>query len=176
MHSDTSHYNKSLRATEKAICTLLAQEIGLGLPEAQSKIWHAHPVWFLDDNPVVHHSRALARLSSSSGSDYRSQGYRTCSTLKDLQECFHDSHLEPYPGIGLCAHIHCTNLPRGKFRGHGTRSSHFLQGLTVQRQFTLPLEPQITSSSTSAPIPLFAIRKCPMASRESPPNRFALSS
>jgi len=53
MHSDTTRYNKSLRATEKVICTLLAQEIGLGLPEARSKIWHAHPVWFLDDNPVV---------------------------------------------------------------------------------------------------------------------------
>ena len=27
------------------------------LPEAESKIWHAHPVWFLDENPVVGFSR-----------------------------------------------------------------------------------------------------------------------
>jgi hypothetical protein len=53
MHSDTTRYNESLGATEKAICSLLAHEIGLGLPEAKNKIWHAHPVWFLDDNPVV---------------------------------------------------------------------------------------------------------------------------
>jgi len=32
---------------------LLADEIRRILPEAENKIWHAHPVWFLDGNPVV---------------------------------------------------------------------------------------------------------------------------
>ena len=53
MQMDTNRYNKSLGTTDKAICSLLAEEIALGLPEAQNRIWHAHPVWFLDDNPVV---------------------------------------------------------------------------------------------------------------------------
>lgn len=28
-------------------------EIDRGLPEAENKIWHGHPVWFVDGNPVV---------------------------------------------------------------------------------------------------------------------------
>ena len=27
------------------------------LPEAEHKIWHAHPVWFLEGNPIVGYSR-----------------------------------------------------------------------------------------------------------------------
>lgn len=53
MHPDTASYNKSLSPTEQQICDLLATEIDQALPEAQNKIWHAHPVWFLDGNPVV---------------------------------------------------------------------------------------------------------------------------
>ncbi|MEO8531257.1 MAG: hypothetical protein ABI459_08535 [Deltaproteobacteria bacterium] len=30
-----------------AICTRLAGEIGQGLPDAESKVWHGGPVWFL---------------------------------------------------------------------------------------------------------------------------------
>jgi len=57
MHPDTSKYNKSLAAGDREICDLLAKEIDKGLPEAENKIWHAHPVWFLDGNPVVGYSR-----------------------------------------------------------------------------------------------------------------------
>ena len=31
----------------------MAKEINLHLAEAENKIWHAHPVWFLDGNPIV---------------------------------------------------------------------------------------------------------------------------
>lgn len=27
------------------------------MPEAENKIWHAHPVWFLDGNPIVGYSK-----------------------------------------------------------------------------------------------------------------------
>jgi len=57
VHADTVEYNNSLDAASKEICDLLAQEIDLGLPEAENKIWHAHPVWFLDGNPVVGYSK-----------------------------------------------------------------------------------------------------------------------
>lgn len=39
------------------MCDLLAMEICRVLPEAENKIWHAHPVWFLDGNPVVGYSK-----------------------------------------------------------------------------------------------------------------------
>jgi hypothetical protein len=27
------------------------------MPEAENKIWHAHPVWFIDGNPIVGYSK-----------------------------------------------------------------------------------------------------------------------
>ena len=53
MHSDTAKYNKTLPVTDRQIADLLAQEIDKGLPNAENKIWHGHPVWFLDGNPIV---------------------------------------------------------------------------------------------------------------------------
>ena len=57
MHPDTVNYNKSLGPQDRAICKLLAREIDQALPEAENKIWHAHPVWFLDGNPIVGYSK-----------------------------------------------------------------------------------------------------------------------
>lgn len=31
--------------------------IDTNLPEAENKIWHSHPVWFLDGNPTVGYSK-----------------------------------------------------------------------------------------------------------------------
>ena len=56
MHADTVDYNESLAPEDREICNLLAREIDRALPEAENKIWHAHPVWFLDGNPVVGYS------------------------------------------------------------------------------------------------------------------------
>lgn len=57
MHANISKYNTAQAPTEQAICSLLANTIDAALPEAESKIWHAHPVWFLDGNPVVGYSK-----------------------------------------------------------------------------------------------------------------------
>ena len=57
MTPDTTIYNDKLTPDDKAICDLLATEIDKHLREAENKIWHAHPVWFLDGNPVVGYSK-----------------------------------------------------------------------------------------------------------------------
>lgn len=57
MNPETAHYNDALQAADREICHLLATEISRVLPEAENRIWHAHPVWFLDGNPVVGYSR-----------------------------------------------------------------------------------------------------------------------
>ena len=51
---------------------MLAAEIDKRLPEAQSKIWHRHPVWFLDGNPTVGFSKLKGgiRLMFWSGADF----------------------------------------------------------------------------------------------------------
>jgi uncharacterized protein YdhG (YjbR/CyaY superfamily) len=50
-------YNTSLTTEDALICNVLADQINLHLPEAENKIWHAHPVWFLDGNPIVGYSK-----------------------------------------------------------------------------------------------------------------------
>ena len=57
---------------DREICNLLAREINLHLPKAENKIWHSHPVWFLDGNPIVGYSKQKPglRLMFWSGADF----------------------------------------------------------------------------------------------------------
>ncbi|HPF12352.1 MAG TPA: DUF1801 domain-containing protein [Flavobacteriaceae bacterium] len=57
MHPDIKTYNDAQSETEQPICRLLAQTIDQHLPQAENKIWHRHPVWFLDGNPIVGYSK-----------------------------------------------------------------------------------------------------------------------
>ncbi len=57
MNEDIKNYNNSLASTERKICELLANEIIENLSGATNKIWHAHPVWFLEGNPIVGYSK-----------------------------------------------------------------------------------------------------------------------
>ncbi len=53
MNLEVQKYNQSKLPEDQLICDVLAKEINLHLAEAENKIWHAHPVWFLDGNPIV---------------------------------------------------------------------------------------------------------------------------
>jgi len=57
MNVDIQAYNNSQSVEDKLICDALAEQINLHLPEAENKIWHAHPVWFLEENPIVGYSK-----------------------------------------------------------------------------------------------------------------------
>ncbi|MDD3637115.1 MAG: DUF1801 domain-containing protein [Bacteroidales bacterium] len=57
MNKEIRAYNDSQTKNDKAICDLLYELISQNLPEAVNKIWHAHPVWFLDGNPIVGYSK-----------------------------------------------------------------------------------------------------------------------
>lgn len=57
MNKEIQAYNKALVKADKEICTVLAEEIIRCLPQAEYKIWHGHPVWFLEGNPVVGYSK-----------------------------------------------------------------------------------------------------------------------
>lgn len=57
MKKEIQLYNGKQMIADKEICRLLATAINSELTEAESKIWHAHPVWFLDGNPIVGYSR-----------------------------------------------------------------------------------------------------------------------
>lgn len=62
MNKDIQAYNNSQAAEHKEICEILHEEICKHLPEAENKVWHGHPVWFLDGNPIVGYSRLKAGL------------------------------------------------------------------------------------------------------------------
>ncbi|MBX2901759.1 MAG: DUF1801 domain-containing protein [Cyclobacteriaceae bacterium] len=65
-------YNAAQHLEDKVICETLANEITKHLPEAENKIWHRHPVWFLDGNPIAgyHKLKAGVRLMFWSGADF----------------------------------------------------------------------------------------------------------
>jgi hypothetical protein len=72
MNEGIQTYNDKQSTVDKEICDLLASTIDSELTEAESKIWHAHPVWFLDGNPIVGYSKQKAgwRLMFWSGKDF----------------------------------------------------------------------------------------------------------
>ncbi len=72
MNKEIKSYNSNLSREEKEICNLLTETIDKELSKAESKIWHAHPVWFLDDNPIVGFSKQKPgiRLMFWSGADF----------------------------------------------------------------------------------------------------------
>jgi hypothetical protein len=76
MKQEIAEYNSKLSQEDKRICDLLATEIDNLLPEAENKIWHAHPVWFLDGNPVAGYSKLKdsVRLLFWSGQSFEEEG------------------------------------------------------------------------------------------------------
>jgi len=72
MNIDIQTYNDKQTSADQEICALLANTIDNELTQAESKIWHAHPVWFLDGNPIVGYSKQKKgiRLMFWSGSDF----------------------------------------------------------------------------------------------------------
>ncbi len=72
MNAEIRAYHNKQAAVHKKVCNLLSETISSELSEAESKLWHAHPVWFIDSNPIVGYSKQKAgiRLMFWSGADF----------------------------------------------------------------------------------------------------------
>ncbi len=72
MNSEIIEFNKRQKNDDREICDLLARSINEQLPEAENKIWHRHPVWFIENNPIVGYSKLKAgiRLMFWSGASF----------------------------------------------------------------------------------------------------------
>jgi len=92
MHPDTQAYNDALAAADKAIGDLLARQIDLALPEAENRIWHRHPVWFLDGNPVAGYSKLkdCVRLLFWSGQSFDEAGLQDEGSFKAAEARYAD--------------------------------------------------------------------------------------
>ncbi len=90
MNKDTLAYNNNLQVADKAIADMLAQQINKYLPEAENKIWHKHPVWFLEGNPVVGYSKLKngIRLLFWSGQSFDEPGLLPEGSFKAAEACY----------------------------------------------------------------------------------------
>jgi hypothetical protein len=84
MKKEIKSFNSKLPKTEKEICNTLAEFIDENLKDAENKIWHAHPVWFLDGNPIVGYSKLkdCIRLLFWSGQSFEEEGLQPEGSFK----------------------------------------------------------------------------------------------
>lgn len=92
MNVDFQKYNNSLSSKDKEICDLLMTEIDKNLPNAESKIWHANPVWFLNGNPIVGYDKLkdCVRLLFWSGQSFEEEGLKNEGSFKAAEVRYKD--------------------------------------------------------------------------------------
>ncbi len=75
MNTEIQNYNQQFSSDDREIVEKLAKIINENLPEAENKIWHSHPVWFLGGNPIVGYSKQKAgmRLMFWSGKSFEEE-------------------------------------------------------------------------------------------------------
>jgi hypothetical protein len=90
MNTTILAYNQALTESDKAIADLLAQVIVDCLPETENKIWHAHPVWFLEGNPIVGYSKLknCMRLLFWSGQSFEEDILQNAGSFKAAEMRF----------------------------------------------------------------------------------------
>ncbi|MFB9146181.1 DUF1801 domain-containing protein [Halomonas alkalicola] len=84
MHPDIQTYHARQAPADREICEYLAHAIERYLPDAEGKLWHAHPVWFLEGNPIVGYSKLkhCVRLLFWSGQSFDESGLRKEGSFK----------------------------------------------------------------------------------------------
>jgi hypothetical protein len=87
---DIQAYNDAQSPGDKAICDALARALTAGLPGAEIKIWHAHPVWFLEGNPIAGYSKLknCVRLLFWSGQSFDEPGLKPEGSFKAAEARF----------------------------------------------------------------------------------------
>jgi hypothetical protein len=93
MNTDFQKYNSALSKGDKEICDVLFEVITANLPNAENKIWHAHPVWFLDGNPIVGYSKLKdsVRLLFWSGQSFDEKGLQKEGSFKAADARYTDA-------------------------------------------------------------------------------------
>lgn len=72
MERTVQNYHAALSTEYLSVCNKLHDIISQHLAEAENKVWHGHPVWFINGNPIVGYSvqKAGVRLMFWSGADF----------------------------------------------------------------------------------------------------------
>jgi hypothetical protein len=90
MNTESIQYNQSQAEADKKICDLLAREIEFELGEAENRFWHAHPVWFIEGNPIVGYGKLknCVRLMFWSGQSFQTSGLKKSGSFKAAEVRF----------------------------------------------------------------------------------------
>ncbi|MBK8915198.1 MAG: DUF1801 domain-containing protein [Phycisphaerales bacterium] len=95
MPADILAYNADQSADDRPICDRLAATIDRHLSAnadgaVERKIWHRHPVWFIDGNPIVGYSRLkdCIRLLFWSGQTFDEPGLKPEGSFKAAEARF----------------------------------------------------------------------------------------
>lgn len=85
-------YNNKQSAADKKICNTLAEEIDKNLKGSENKVWHAHPVWFIEGNPVAGYSKLKdsVRLLFWSGQSFDEPGLQNEGSFKAAEKRYTD--------------------------------------------------------------------------------------
>lgn len=85
-------YNRKQTKSDKLICNTLAEEIEKHLKGSENKVWHAHPVWFIDGNPIVGYSKLKdsVRLLFWSGQSFGEPGLENEGSFKAAEKRYTD--------------------------------------------------------------------------------------
>ena len=83
-------YHEKQAEGDRAICDLLFEVVTAGLPEADAKVWHGAPVWFVAGNPIVgyHKLKGCVRLLFWSGQSFDEPGLKPEGTFKAAEARF----------------------------------------------------------------------------------------
>ncbi len=92
MNREVAAYNRSLAKPDREICNRLARLIDQNLPQADNKIWHRHPVWFIEENPIVGYSKlkSCVRLLFWSGQSFDEEGLSPEGSFKAAEARYTD--------------------------------------------------------------------------------------
>jgi len=76
INQEIKEYNNSQSENDSKICNVLAREINKNLKGAENKLWHMHPVWFVNGNPIAGYSKLkdCIRLLFWSGQSFDEPG------------------------------------------------------------------------------------------------------
>lgn len=87
---DIRAYHQKLELNNRKICELLANLVSENIPAAQGKVWHGHPVWFLEGNPLVGYStkKTGVELLFWSGQSFPHPGLTATGKFKAAQRSF----------------------------------------------------------------------------------------
>lgn len=90
---DVSAYHLAQPEVERATCEALLARVVQALPEAVGRVWHGHPVFFLEDNPVVGYSvhKDGVRLLFWSGQSFDEPGLSPVGKFHAAEARFADA-------------------------------------------------------------------------------------